>query len=196
MRVFTAMRSLQTAVPPDVCRSSGSLVRFPTSTTRLMLAMWFLPRVLRGLGRRGALGGSGGGRGLAFRPAHGHVPHDAVGDLQDARKLVERLGVAREQEQVVGALALVVDLVGELPAAPRLVLLDRAPTALDELARTRDDLVLTLLGELGIEHEQHFVCVVHWSRYLLSSLGLVALPACVARECRRDGKAGSGHECS
>src|SRR5262249_19029185 len=117
--------------------------------------------------------------------------HDAVGDLEDARQLVERVGVAREEQQVIRALALVVDLVRELAAAPRLVLLDRAAAALDELAGPRHDLVLALLRQLGIEHEQPFVCVVHGPRNLLSSLGLVALPAGAARECGRDGKAGS-----
>src|SRR5262249_50950644 len=38
-RVLTAIRSLHTDVPPPVCLSSGSLVRFPTRTTRLMFAM-------------------------------------------------------------------------------------------------------------------------------------------------------------
>ena len=42
-REFTARRSLQTAVPLGVCRSSGSLVRLPTSTTRLMLAAMPIP---------------------------------------------------------------------------------------------------------------------------------------------------------
>ena len=36
---FERAHSLQTAVPPGVWRSSGSRVRFPTSTTRLMFAM-------------------------------------------------------------------------------------------------------------------------------------------------------------
>src|SRR4051794_36371563 len=124
MRVFTAMRSLQTAVPLGVLRSSGSRVRLPTSTTRLMFAISSPPPGLRGLlglwlglgcGRR--RGGRGGGRGLSFGSAHGHVPHDAVRDLEDARQLVERLRVAREEEQVVGAVGLVVDLVRELAAA-------------------------------------------------------------------------------
>src|SRR5262245_12425074 len=42
-RVLTAMRSLQAAVPLGVCRSSGSRVRLPTSTTRLMFAMSSTP---------------------------------------------------------------------------------------------------------------------------------------------------------
>src|SRR5712671_4581145 len=44
------MPRLQTGVPPGVCRSSGSLVRFPTSTTRLMFAAMpysLLPGIFR-----------------------------------------------------------------------------------------------------------------------------------------------------
>ena len=73
-RVLTAMRRLQTAVPRGVCRSSGSRVRLPTSTTRLMLAM--VPSLLsegrsRLLGSRvdviAVIGRAGGGR------AHGDL---------------------------------------------------------------------------------------------------------------------------
>src|ERR671934_179289 len=71
---------------------------------------------------------------------NGHVPHDAVRDLEDARDLVERLRVRVEREQVVDALALVVDLVGELPPPPDLLVGPGPAAALDELARARDDL--------------------------------------------------------
>src|SRR5580765_7257478 len=93
------MRRLQTGVPPPVWRSSGSRVRLPTSTTRLMLAAMvsLLPdlkgtRLLRG--PVGVIGGRGHGRdrrrrlGVAALDApHREVAHDAVGDLQDARDL-------------------------------------------------------------------------------------------------------------
>src|SRR5437867_1977484 len=103
------MRSLQTAVPLGVCRSSGSFVRFPTRTTRLMFAMVFLscsrtsrPSLLRL--------GDGRGTRTGVRPRdlpYGHVPHDPVRDLEDARDLVERLRARVEGEQVVDALRLV-----------------------------------------------------------------------------------------
>src|SRR4051812_18470757 len=120
------MRSEQTGVPPPVWRSSGSLVRFPTRTTRLMFAAigsrsspTGRPRLLRrlvaviggrGRGRCGRRRGRLGGRLLVRRAldaAIRAVTHDAVGDLQDARDLVERLDGAGEQEQVVDRLALV-----------------------------------------------------------------------------------------
>ena len=58
---------------------------------------------------------------------------------------------------MVRALALVVDLVLEPAPAPRLVAVEAAAVALDRLARAGDDLVLPLLGQLGIEHEQDFI---------------------------------------
>ena len=115
-----------------VWRSSGSRVRFPTSTTRLMLAMVFAPsrceetRLLRG--PVGVIGGRGHGRDrrrrlrlAALDAPHGEVAHDAVGDLEHARDLGERLRRRGEEQQVVDAVGLVVDLVGELAPAPRLV---------------------------------------------------------------------------
>ena len=50
---------------------------------------------------------------------------------------------------MVDALALVVDLVGELAAAPRLVALPAAALLLDQLAHAGDDLVLALFGQLN-----------------------------------------------
>src|SRR5215211_3917865 len=105
MRVLTAIRSLQTAVPLGVCRSSGSRVRLPTRTTRLMLAM-LLFLLLRTCVRSVAGGPDGGpiaalaalgplralfargrrcARPRAFDPADGEVAHHAVGDPQHAR---------------------------------------------------------------------------------------------------------------
>src|SRR5262249_21136923 len=154
----TAILSLQTDVPPLVLLSSGSLVRFPTRTTRLMFAMLGLLlrrprgrlRLRRGsvlLGHRLRLGGFRLGRlglvGAGLGPrrwttflalvaralldrrqrrrrgpaatldaARGHVPHDTVGDLQDAGDLVQRRRLRVELEQVVRPVGLVVDLVG------------------------------------------------------------------------------------
>src|SRR6476646_2190775 len=147
------MRSEQTGVPPPVWRSSGSFVRFPTRTTRLMFAAMVScssptgrPRLLRCL--VAVIGGSGRGRGgrrrgrlsgrlLVGRPLHASVrtvTHDAVGDLQHARDLVERLDGAREEEEVVDRLALVRDLVREPPATPRLVAVPLAFGAVDCVA--------------------------------------------------------------
>ena len=77
--------------------------------------------------------------------------------LRIAGDLLERLRLGREGQQVVGAVGLVVDLVGELAAAPDVVRVDAAAAALNELARALDDLGLALLGELRVEHEQDFV---------------------------------------
>jgi len=55
-------------------------------------------------------------------------------DLQDARDLGQRLGRAAEEEEVIDRLALVRDLVGEAPAAPRLVAVPGAARAVDGVA--------------------------------------------------------------
>ena len=52
---------------------------------------------------------------------HGQVAHDPVGDLEDPGDLLERLRLSRKGQQVVGAVGLVVDLVGELAATPDIV---------------------------------------------------------------------------
>jgi len=49
------------------------------------------------------------------------VAHDAVGDLQHARYFVERVRRRVELEQVVDAVGLVVDLVGQPAPPPRVV---------------------------------------------------------------------------
>ncbi len=93
------------------------------------------------------------------RPAGRQVPHDAVRDLEHARHLVERGGLAAERQQVVDALRLVVDLVREAAAAPRVVGLPGASVLLDELARAREDLLVPVLRHVGVEHEQDLVVV-------------------------------------
>jgi hypothetical protein len=102
------------------------------------------------------------GRGATDR----HVSQGAVGDLEHACRLGERLGVGIEVEEVVDPLALLVDLLRELASAPRLLPDPRPAALLDELAHARDDLVLALFGQLGVEDEHDLVCV-HGSRFLL-----------------------------
>src|SRR5215210_1264309 len=167
------MRSLQTDEPLGVCRSSGSRVRLPTRTTRLMFAMVLL--LLRGdaygfgdiltarLGRRHWPGVP------CLRAPNGHVAHDSVGDAQNARDLRERLRLGRKREQVIGAVGLVVDLVGELAPSPDVVCVPGAAALLDQLTRARDDLGPALLRELGVEHEQDLV-VDHGAEWLLPSV--------------------------
>ena len=94
-------------------------------------------------------------------PPRRHMAHDAVRDPQDARDLVQRLGLGGELEQVVGALRLVVDLVGEPAPAPGVVAVPGAAGLLDQLAGARDDLVLALLRQLRVEHEQDLVVGFH-----------------------------------
>ena len=106
-RLLTAMRRLQTAVPLGVCRSSGSFVKLPTSTTRLMFAMGVLLLLVRTCVRfRSAYStvgtaATGGGAGVVVarraRPRALDVPRcqlaqHGVVDLQHANDLVERLG--------------------------------------------------------------------------------------------------------
>jgi hypothetical protein len=86
----------------------GSLVRLPTRTTRLMLAITPLLHCSRSGSRRtrpssvlrlavGARAAAGGLRRASA--ADGEVPHDAVGDLEHARDLVQRSGSAREGQR-------------------------------------------------------------------------------------------------
>ena len=103
-----------------------------------------------------------------FDAARRQVAHDAVGDLEDARQLVERLRLGVELEQVVDAVGLLVDLVGELAPAPGIVADPGAAALLHQLAGAADDLVVPLLGEVGVEHEQNLV-VVHVPECLLRS---------------------------
>jgi hypothetical protein len=86
------------------------------------------------------------------------VAHDAVGDPEDARELLQRLRLGVEIEQVIGALGLVGDLVRKPAASPDVVPDPLAPGFLHQVARTLDDLLLPLFRQLGIEHEQDFVC--------------------------------------
>src|SRR5215204_4272009 len=58
------------------------------------------------------------------------MAHDSVSDLEDPGDLLERLRLGREGQQVVGAVGLVVDLVGELSAAPDVVGVDSAAAPL------------------------------------------------------------------
>src|SRR5205823_8676682 len=149
-----------------------------TSTTRLMLAMCSL--LLLRTCVRFSIGGLGDGLALglrlrwrwagrtAFDAADGEVAHDAVGDAEDPRQLRECLRLGVEVEQVVRAFALVSDLVRE-PAPPPDVMADPLAAALlHQIARTLDDLLLPILRQFGIEHEQDFVCD-HVSRDLPSS---------------------------
>ena len=87
------------------------------------------------------------------------MAHDAVVDPQHAGHLVERAGFAREVEQVVAAVALVVDLVGELPLPPHVVQVPGAAARLDQLARARDDLRLAVVVQVGVEQQQNLVFV-------------------------------------
>ena len=87
------------------------------------------------------------------------MAHDAVVDPQHPRQLVERAGVGCELEQVVAALALVTDLVGELAPPPDVVQVPGAAASLHELARTRHDLALAIVVELGVEQQQNLVLV-------------------------------------
>src|SRR5262249_36350237 len=90
----------------------------------------------------------------------GQVPHDAVGDLEDPRQLVERRGLGVDLQQLVAAARLLADRIAEPPPSPRVVPAPRPAALLDQLANARDDLVLPRLGQIRIEHEQVFVLVL------------------------------------
>jgi len=88
------------------------------------------------------------------------VPEDAVRDLEDARQLVDRLRLGVELQQVVDAVVLLVDRIGQAAPAPGIVSHPRAAAVLDQLACADDDLLLPLLGQVWIQHEQDLVIVL------------------------------------
>jgi len=100
------------------------------------------------------------------------VAHHGVVDLQHAGDLVQRLATRLEHEQVVDALLLLRDLVGQPATAPGVVAAPRASGRLDELPHARDQVVLALVGELRVQHQKNLVRG-HKSRYLPSSLPMV-----------------------
>ena len=198
---------LQTGVPPPVWRSSGSFVRLPTSTTRLMLAAIVTPLplpeprsaplpsertparprpkrpadvVVHGASSAGAssagassAGASAGAarqrergrassRGAPVRePAMCRVAmcRSTASSIFRTRETSSSVGRLRvEDDEVVHALLLLRDRIGEAPAAPCVVALPGAAALLDLLAGARDDLVLARLRLLGVQHQQNFVC--------------------------------------
>ena len=125
------------------------------------------------------------------------VTHHVVVDLEHARDLVERLAVGAEREQVVDAVGLLVDLVGELAPAPGVLAVPRAAALLDEVARALDDLLLPLFGQVGVQHAAEFRSR---SRSRSPSVGLPSVLGGPAgrreRERRTRDEAGSGRQSS
>jgi hypothetical protein len=87
------------------------------------------------------------------------MAHDAVVDPQDAGHLVERAGIAGEVQEVVAPVGLVPDLVRELAPSPDVVQVPGAAAGLDLLTRTRDDLRLAVVLQVGVEQQQNLVFV-------------------------------------
>src|SRR5262249_8234809 len=107
--------------------------------------------------------------GTALDPTCRHVPHDAVVDPQHPRDLVERVRLAREVQQVVAALALVVDLVGEPSPAPGIVQVPAPAGLLDQLLHAGDDLALPGLVHVRVDQPQDFVLVYGFPSSFLRS---------------------------
>ena len=81
--------------------------------------------------------------------ARGHVAQHGVVDLEHAGDLVESVRLRVEDDEVVDALLLVRDRIGEAPPAPGVMAVPRAAALLDEVARAGDDVVLVSLGRSG-----------------------------------------------
>src|SRR5262249_57605382 len=99
------------------------------------------------------------------------------GEGEEGGDVGQGVGGGGEEGQVVEALGLVVDLVGQLAPAPDVVAIPVTAAALDVLAEARDDLVLPILGHIRVEQQQNFV-LGHSSRSapfgLVGSTGSVA----------------------
>src|SRR4029079_16558918 len=101
-------------------------------------------------------------------------------DLEDAGDLVERVRLRVEDDEVVDALLLVRDRIGQTAPAPGVVAVPRATVLLDEVARAGDDVVLARLGLLGVQHQQDLV-----GRHVpMSSLPMVSMSAPTAGAAR------------
>src|SRR6266516_5544331 len=122
------------------------------------------------------------------------MAHHHIVDLEHARHLVERLGAALEDEQVIHAFRLLRDLVREAPAAPCVVAAPGAAALLDETAHTRDQVVLVGLGALRVQHQKNLVRRQSPDDLLPShGLNRPRLLAPLGTERRDDGAGSSGH---
>src|SRR5207244_4406890 len=79
------------------------------------------------------------------------VAQHSVLDLEDAGDLVERRRLGVEDDEVVDALLLVRDRIGQSAPAPGVVALPGAAALFDELTRAGDDVVLASLRLLGVQ---------------------------------------------
>src|SRR4029079_787133 len=73
------------------------------------------------------------------------------------RDLVERLCVRAEADEVVDALFLLLDRIGEPAPAPHVVALERPAALLDQAAQPVHGLGLLLVGELRVQQQQNLV---------------------------------------
>ena len=85
------------------------------------------------------------------------VAEDLLGDEQRALQLDDRVGRRLEQDDVVRALAVPVDLVGEAAAAPRGDLDDLAAAGDDLAGRAVDDRLGLVVRDVRSEDEHEFV---------------------------------------
>src|SRR4051794_2949649 len=85
------------------------------------------------------------------------VPEHAVGDPQDAIDLGQRRRLTRELHHPVIRLRVLLDLVRELLATPRIEGVPRAAPTEHDLAHAADDLLLALLFRVGLDQDQGFV---------------------------------------
>ena len=88
----------------------------------------------------------------------GHeMAEDLLGDLERALHLGERLGRRLEEDDVVRALAVAVDLVGQPAAAPRGDLDDLAAVGDDLAGGAVDDRLGLVVRDIGTQDQHEFV---------------------------------------
>src|SRR5699024_7829954 len=181
-----AMVNDATAIPDCVKRSSGSAVRLPITVMTVSFAMGAPVLLVYGgmqVGHRYRVV-RGGGRCYCEAPTkerHGRRPVEARGlsgsllveahqlgahhGLVEAELTVELLGglgLRGEGQDDVDALGLLVDLVGELPLAPDVDVVDGAALGRDDLDELLEGPADGPLIDGRFEDDDHFVLRMFW----------------------------------
>src|SRR3954451_14297803 len=154
VRGVEATVKLATAAPEGVNRSSGSLVRLPMMVMTVSPAMLFLPAFVSG--RLVGFGADQLGR------------QDRLVQVELPVEFLGQVGLGLHVDDRVDALGLLLDLVGQLAAAPDVDVLDRAAALADDVEEPVERGCDRTLLEFGVE-DDHQLVVTHAGTHLLWS---------------------------